>query len=434
MTPETTANLFGGELDPNLETSVKECLQILELNVTPVAQFVDGLSIQKGLGPDRFGMQKFEHAQNLASQTDAIAQDRGLTPNQTELLRVILTGHDTGRHIEAITGINTIDKTERAQTSLREQYIRHMHSGQEPTPDTYDTVDDIVVPVVTALDDYRETLTQKKRGVRHGMYSMLFLRSIGVLYDLPDDARYIIEQAVFWHAEKEVNIEKPPHETDDSENLMELAEKLCYVLRDLDKLDIFAADYLDPENVYKQIRMHYLKPEERAKLPQMNQEALSTLDGIVKTKEGHTEESPYIQIVHEKLNAGIDISDGGALERFNARQPLDIPDVKHSYANYMLFHVAMIFDLRGRRELETLYVEQFEPVMDRLHFIKSRVDPEVFDQIVDTLSTHISEELDGQNIKKEDIQKRIYSYKRIPSPAAGGVSNVTGQAGPPMFV
>jgi len=258
----------------------------------------------------RFGFPKHQHAIDLSDKAEHWGKLEGLDSHQTGILKVLLACHDIGRPLEAIKRLQS--------------------------------------PNDTSID--------------HGELGAEYLITSGVLNLLqPEDAALIVS-AARQHNKKIVTL--TGRELD-----------FCYYLRDLDKLEILASEqYSTPKGILTQIKLHYLSPEEGARLPESEalniiQEVLSGNDSIV------FDQNPLSQKVYQ-IMADAPLMDHEAIKAIEFRRQAELSSLKQSWCSYMLLHVAMIFDTKSdfalREVLELGLLEK------RMNFIKSRLDEELY--------------------------------------------------------
>lgn len=300
-----------------------------------------------------FGGAKAAHMERLLGQVSDFAVELGLDPHETGLLAIILRSHDIGRHIEVINNLHTL-----------------------------------------------------RPGVRHGILSANFLNEKNILEDFSPNDQYVITKAVEWHSELKV----PEKDENVKQATFDRARKLCYFLRDMDKEDILAEErFMNPLGILEQIDLHYLTEDERSLLS--NDElkdvllvsilnSLSERRPTKKTGSDFSEGQPLD--IRDKVTAIMNNElTSDAIDMFVDKETIPIANIVHSYANYMLTQVAMIFDLELPSSVKKLYDQAEYYLGPRLRFIQMRTTPEEFSQIISTLVGFFGERLPKKTIRKE---------------------------------
>ena len=319
---------------------------------------------------DSLGRTKHIHMQQLAASTDAFAAANGLSSIETELLRIVLRGHDLGRHLEAFLP----DKKAAKPGEWHAQKSIEILNGK-----------------ITNIEELEKLHTAGRESLRD--------LSGNLLAPLSPAARAVVEFAIRYHSTRTVP------STDDSTTSV-VAEKLCYILRDNDKLDIlvrgkFAAgnpafDYLDTtgRGIWNQIQkfasQHFAGLS--APLPTYGKIAEQILKESL-AEQCHTsvqegEQQKFGQLLLRYFNGPIRVED---IETFKRGQSLTLEARGHSYAGFMLLHCAMVFDVRSRAAL--LQVVDQRLLTDRLKFIAARVPPRTHQDVVATLNGYLSDRL-----------------------------------------
>lgn len=284
-----------------------------------IASHIDTLAdrVEDRLPWNIFWAAKAEHCKELASQAAIIAQKEKLSEHEAWLLQIILLSHDIGRFIETLKDEDTL-----------------------------------------------------REWVRHGILSSEYLNKNDLLDWLTDNDKNIVLNAVKFHSEREV-------ELDDSS----LSYRLCYILRDFDKLELQEnPKFLEAEWILWQLEKHYwVKMSEEDKDKYIN-----LIENLVQDPDYTIDENDKVAVrIKEVLSRWIDEE---SLKEFQWKNSTTIQNIKHSYASYMLNSISHIFDVSSTSVLEKMI--QTPMFWKRLAFIKKRIDENTYTSILKTVSDY----------------------------------------------
>lgn len=326
------------DLSLPIEIRVNNALQVARDASAPLIDQIE--ATRPG---NQFGAFCAQHMLRLEWQASMIGPTYGFDNHATQLLRLVLGTHDTDRHLEQLKELYTL-----------------------------------------------------RPGVRHGVLSIDFLTEKGIFNHLTPEETYIVSHAIQWHSEKAVDI-LPPDFAPDRHDLQQQAIEMCYVLRDLDKLDILGNPlFSTPQGIYREIHAHYLVDAQRQQDPLQTIHLPQVTDLITFPKaeesipSGAADSLNIVERISQVLSTGLTES---GLEAFTLHNSLDIKEVAYSYANYMLLHLAMIFDIRHNTNLAKILAERDKFLSFRLGFIQKRTDPETFSLIQQTLTEYFEHRL-----------------------------------------
>lgn len=197
-----------------------------------------------------------------------------------------------------------------------------------------------------------------RAGVRHGAFSVLLLQENNLLDGLSAKDKYIVLFSDYYHAEKDV-----PVLSSDTEEFEKTAYELCYVLRDMDKeFNLGRPEYFEEEGISSEIKAHYL--------PGIDPEDWAV--EIEKIMEGNV--------------------DGRILEYFDRHETAPIQLIKHSWASYMAFRLAMIFDVKNDAILKKIMTEDKKYIDMSINFIRSK-DFDASEKISKSLKEYLAERM-----------------------------------------
>ena len=239
-----------------------------------------------------YGWRKFSHMEQLVDEIGVIGRSLEFEQKLVLLTQLAARAHDLGRHIEALHDMESL-----------------------------------------------------RLGVRHGQLSVEFLEQNKILNVFDSADQRAVIQAVLYHAEREVGLEPG------------LARRICYLLRDCDKRDIWQGTrYFEVSGALEEIRQHYLNPQQVKLL-----DSFSDLDLLAKVTEAGLQNKPItlknlteqegslVLDIHKILTAGVPAD---LIERFTLGQQLAVQDIRHSWSAYMLYQLAMIYDVENEQILE----------------------------------------------------------------------------------
>lgn len=267
-----------------------------------------------------FGTKKYFHCLSTDREAAELGLLDNLSPEEALLSQVILRVHDVGRHKEAI--------------------LKH------------------------------DTL---RPGVRHGQLSTEILEEAGILDSFTLEQRQDILSAVLYHAESTV-----------PDEIGERAKKLCYILRDTDKVELLSAKkFMTPKGILEQLKLHYLKNKgadvspisaEDLAHPDFDTVATNAIRNLI---EHNTVVNPSASAIAERveqalttiMNTGIHPK---AIEDFMAGKTIPVQLVSHSYPTYMLQQLALVFDIQSPACRHI--VADKGHLRERLSFIERKVD------------------------------------------------------------
>ncbi|MCL5784612.1 MAG: hypothetical protein M1142_04660 [Patescibacteria group bacterium] len=313
--------------------------------------------IEKKTPGHLYGESKATHMRHLASEASTIGKLADLTEDETQLLRVVLRIHDFGRHIEALTG-------EKPKLSAGRHGDKSIRLFNRPDVDN-------VIPA--------EDLTDFPPEARN-------LLAHPIVQVFSPEERYVINYATFWHAEREMPALKP-----DDPDYKRLANKICYLLRDLDKESIFlegGSYFNDPVKAAGELRLHYLTLDERAVLdanPKAAAEVIHTLGQLLQSNQipQVTETPPDLQAkITCIMNRGVA---DGAWTAFRNGQTVPLPEIQYSWTTYAFMHLAMLFDIKLPGMLKKIYQNQEKYLGSRLDFLKLKVSEKEYQEITKRL-------------------------------------------------
>jgi HD domain len=285
-----------------------------------------------------FGLGKLNHCRAMRDEAPKFSKAIGLSNSETALLEFICLCHDIGRHEEVIKGL------------------------------------------------------LKNRELRHGYDSVRLLEENDILQGLALAEQTVIKDAIRWHSQKDVELDKAS-----------LGYKLCYVLRDLDKLEIFSntAQLLGAAGLTTQLEMHYYSIDEKNSLEIAKEaEFKSSLALVVPyllDQKALPLESNFDSAIARKvaLHAGNFINspviEDGAIEKFLGRQSLPLSLIYRSYPTYMLFTIAMSFDLHYPSNLKLVVQDKLlEPTWE---FLKKRIPDNLYTKLRNSWDSYCQEKI-----------------------------------------
>lgn len=303
------------------ESSPKTCsLEMGDLIILKANELIMPLveEIEVANPGDRFGLNKIKEMEDLAQMAETISAKLGLSQEKIPVLKIVLGSHDFGRVIERTLGLKTT-----------------------------------------------------RQGIRHGVFSALFLEENHLLDDLSAQNAFIILFAVFYHPEKivpEPEATAPEFEKD--------AYQACYILRDLDKgYSLEETKFVEPEGVLEQLKAHYLDIEETKRLnddKDFFEKALSLIKSVL---EGESfEESdflsePILFKIFKILNGPVD---SRVIDYFKTKSLVPVSLLKSSYASYLALRLAFLFDFKNPEILSIALKNSKESIKKYFEFIRLR--------------------------------------------------------------
>jgi len=261
-------------------------------------------------------------------------------------------------------------------------------------------------------------------GVRHGKLSREWLEQNVAHFDSFSSSEWeSILSAVQYHSERDFVGD-------------ELAQKLCFYLKDLDKIEILEKGFVtDTKLIARELQLHYLKRiEHKSKaMPFLKGESLHNiiqkvamaLRRPVKISSMRTASDllPSSQNLPVAMNL-IDVILGRGL--LSQRKPTDqnpseplplqnfldgklihVADIKYSWATYTLLHLAMIFDIKSSAILEKIFEERVKYLAPRLRFLRKRIPKVEYEAIVIKLANYFAENLPNASDAKA-ISKMLH--------------------------
>lgn len=307
----------------------------------------------------RFGTHKLQHMRDLAAQAEKIGETIELDNQEKELLRYVLLVHDLGRHVEVLTG-----------QKPKLTSIRHGYEGTWllNRPDVNKIIPD---------EDFQSLPLEVKE---------LFTRPI--LKSLSQKERFVINYATFWHAERQV----PTLPANASETLR-LANKICYLLRDMDKESLLAdKDFFTPQGVYEQLRLHYFNQDELAQIDSNNiqSEVLQMVGTLLRSNQL----PKPVSLPTELFRKITEIMNGGITEiaqrYFQDKETLPAIEIKYSLANYTMWRLAMIFDIHNPAILQKILAQRDRYLKPHLDFITLKTNDDFGEKLSTTIDDYIT--------------------------------------------
>lgn len=312
-----------------------------------------------------YGESKAAHMRKLTAEAWAIGKLANLSEDETQLLRVVLRIHDFGRHTEALTG-------EKPKLSAGRHGYKSIRLLNRPDVDN-------VIPA--------EELTDFPPGVRN-------LLAHPIVQVFSPEERYVINYATFWHAEREVPALKP-----NDPDYKRLANKICYLLRDLDKENILlegGSYFSDPIKAIGELRLHYLTSNERAILdanPKASGEVVQTVGQLLQSNQipPTAETPPDLQAkITGIMNRGV--ADGAWLA-FRRGETVLLPEIQYSWATYAFMHLAMLFDVKLSAMVQKIYQDQGRYLGSRLDFVKLKSSEKEYQELTQGLKSFFERRL-----------------------------------------
>jgi len=291
-----------------------------------------------------FGKSKWLHMQAMAANTAEFAQQFDFDAVEEQLFKVCRRLHDMGRHQMAILKLDGLDPE-----------------------------------------------------VEHGALSRDIILQHKLLEPLPEVHHEPILLAVVFHSELEVKLESGS-----------LAYRLCYALRDCDKQEGLTAEkFLKPRGILEQMRMfnfpHRVKDGLLHELPPISlgsslEETIARyLNGTLRADETPLWLVGNMQITAKHLNfagplaryAVVRIMSDGIpqhmIDQFLQKRQLLRQDVKYSWAAYLLWLLAWLFDVQHPKFRANLKIHP--QVIAKLDYVKRHVTPEIAAQIQQTFDS-----------------------------------------------
>lgn len=311
---------------PVTTKAVEEVLRLTDIATAPLIA-----ELERRSPGHRFGRQKDEHMKEMVQETEAVAAINRFNQSETLLLKCVLRLHDVGRHLEALRDLDTL-----------------------------------------------------RDGLRHGNLSRGFVIKQQLLAPLPKEFHQPLLDAIFYHAEREVNLEPGS-----------FAYKLCYALRDLDKKEgLTSSLYLEPQGILDEMSMHFFRhwlnlSDNFNPTDELKSQLLTTIQDYLGNPRPptHPVELPLSNSsdinpnivessVHRILSGGIPEH---MIEAFQRREALDFQDVIHSWSSYMLWLLSWSFDVKSPSMLAEIKTDpNFKAKLD---FIKQHVSESDFEKI-----------------------------------------------------
>jgi len=215
----------------------------------------------------------------------------------------------------------------------------------------------------------------------HGVYSCEVLKSLTFFNKLHIDDQKLIEDALRWHGERIVNLPEGNSRT------------MCYVLRDLDKLEAFrqTLDY-KPSFVLNELISYFgfsdseieVLWSEKDKYIEVIKNCLDKGGGSFQTSLDDPIAKKIVSIMNKPLTR-----EEGAVGSVLAHTCVDYrdPSFEWKYASFFLLQAAFVFDLDHSSSLTQVRDEDL--LRYRLEFIEERCDPILFAEIENALFTRL---------------------------------------------
>ncbi len=325
-----------------------------------------------GITPsDSLGVIKHRHMRHLCAQAGEMGKLHGLSPHATELLRIVLRGHDLGRHLEAFLPHTTAAKPGQWHSDKSVELL----SGR-----------------VTGIEELKK-LTPRGR-------LLLETLTTDLLAPLAPDDRTAVQFAIRYHSTREVPAL-------DGTRARAIGYKLCYILRDHDKLDIIrrgtkdegnpAHDYLDisGRGVWNQIEKFAPQYFAGISVPLglLSAAAEHIIRGVFAGNPTFPTDPKVPRAELKKLYEGILAYMNGSpreedLIAFSQQKSLALEARAQSYAGFLLLQSAMLFDIKSPGVF--LDIVRDDLLRDRLDFIATRVSYAEFEMILSSLEKVIS--------------------------------------------
>lgn len=312
-----------------------------------------------------WGWRKADHMRQLVAQAPEIGRQEGLDSEKTRLLGVVFRTHDLGRHIEILNPDRDLNRRRHGFESV--EVLAGRTQSVIPQKDW------------ASLTSQAQNLLQ--RGIRR--------------FFLPEEWE-IIQFAVSYHAEREVPKPGPA-----DPEYMHSAERICYLLRDHDKEDIFKDNkYFDPPGVFEELQKfyfnRYLQPSEVdliAKHPQVSHDVRTIITELLQSNHVPKVDnipSDLLDKISGMLNRGIAES---AWSYFGLREFMPVAEITHSWATYALYQLAMVFDVRSSYMRRRIYENPDDYLGPGLDFIELKAGPEQAKAARDILMGYLQEKL-----------------------------------------
>lgn len=316
----------------NKITTTSDSIEISEEILNEILQKIDTLALDLATQVEEkdnwnyFGIAKYNKD---VEKSEKIFENLTIPEDEKKLFKIIVKAHDIWRHQEVLWSLDTLRKWE-----------------------------------------------------RHWIISSELLKNNNSLKWLEEEQKEIIYNAIKFHSEKEVDLDKGSIE-----------HKLCYILRDYDKKEIIDNDkFLSDEGVFWELKKHYFWDN-------LNKDYSSIVSKLIKNPEFTNNNFNKTELqLKDYLSLWIEES---AFNDFKECKTINVSDIKYSYSTYMLMSIAMIFDISNDDVLvETINTPMFKK---RFDFIEKRVNKEEFQTIITTTKTY----LENRIKEKTDINEYI---------------------------
>ncbi len=310
-----------------------------------------------------FGKNKKVHMERLANDVLEFSQWLELNKREVFLLEIILRCHDIGRHAEGLW--------------------KETHIWEEIK--------------------------------NHSQYAADFLKNNNILEWLDESEKEVIYEAIRYHGVGKVEIK----------DATSLAYKLCYKLRDHDKMDALQdMKYMQPDGILAQLWIRFLSWEDSKLLKEKTADHSihSYLHNVVASSLGGPknnykrddifEATRGIKNVVDKIIVKLDSPVlPKTLDNFLTKRLCD-QEFKQSdsYSTYMLYTLAFMYDLKYDISLEEAITDP--AIIARLNFLKYKEGEESFIKIISTLKEYLlSRWTKNQEIREQSINALLLNFQ-----------------------
>lgn len=226
----------------------------------------------------------------------------------------------------------------------------------------------------------------------HGVYSRLIIEKAGVLHNIPDELKEAVLSAIEQHGVLQVTLTEGT-----------LAWKLCYALRDLDKLEIFRQDALyaakntDLGVEHALLELGSWLAENQAHYNLLTRDSTLAKRAIrmslydyspEKLDEFYSSFPSEAQFIDSCLNASIDSASEAVLAHKENRCA-DVSKCLTTYAEFLAMQLAMIYDVQYPHTFTM--IDKLGLCDFRLDFISKRCQRQDFELIKESVLAKIVE-------------------------------------------
>jgi hypothetical protein len=285
-----------------------------------------------------FGLWRHNHMQESCHNSDGLAVAAGLSEVDAMLLKIVLCSHDLGRFVEF--------------------RLRFENKSGEP-----------------------------KKLLNHGRYSAMLLTEFaadGVFAGFTTDEVEDVIKAVMWHGERVVDLPVGSR-----------ARNLCYLLRDQDKLEIFAHDAFgqyDYSFCYTELvsALRVLSNDEIVRCNERREEIVPFLSnyfiGNMEYCDKVAQGDPlFTKILGACSRQATELDE--SVQAVLAARSAEAMKCYQSFTDLFLLHAAMIFDLQYPYSFKMIRDQQMMEV--KWSFVKRHCTPELYAKLRASVTAHI---------------------------------------------